>query len=70
MAFSVSTVIHSSVNPLLDKIENMSAEEYAMAYLQDPRKILEIEENLQEPWTTLNKIDLDEFMANTRPEYM
>ena len=70
MASFVSTVIHSSVNPLLDKIENMSAEEYAMAYLQDPRKILEIEENLQEPWTTLNKIDLDEFMANTRPEYM
>ena len=70
MESSVSTVIHSSVSPRSDKIENMSAEEYAMAYLQDPRKILEIEENLQEPWTTLNKIDLDEFMANTRPEYM
>ncbi|CAG5110088.1 Oidioi.mRNA.OKI2018_I69.chr2.g4528.t1.cds [Oikopleura dioica] len=55
---------------IFHKIENMSAEEYAMAYLQDPRKILEIEENLQEPWTTLNKIDLDEFMANTRPEYI
>ena len=67
MESSVSTVILFQSSPLPDKIENMSAEEYAMAYLQDPRKILEIEENLQEPWTTLNKIDLDEFMANTRP---
>ena len=38
---------------IVDKIQNKSAEEYAMAYLENSKQIVEIEENLPEPWITL-----------------
>ena len=40
-----------------DKIQNKSVEEYAMMYLENSKQIVEIEENLPEPWITLRVLD-------------
>ena len=40
-----------------DKIQNKSVEEYAMAYLENSKQIVEIEENLPEPWITLRVLN-------------